>query len=271
MNFNIAFSDIDGTLLNAEREPSPLLIEEVGHLSAAGVPFVLISSRPPRAMRWIQEVLGVADRPLVAYNGGLVLVDGRPVHDCAIPLDIVRHVELLNREMGLSVQLFNGEEWYVERMDHYARREEHNTRISPVMRSNDAVIVDWNKRGLGAHKIMVMGDPAGLDRLTAALADDYAAELHLYRSKDDYLEIANKAVDKLVGVRAVLTAKFPDLTLADCVAFGDNFNDETMLRGVGCGVAVANARPQVQGVADQIAGAGKADGVAIWLRSQRPS
>ena len=265
MNFKIAFSDIDGTLLNADREPSPALIAEVGRLSEHGVPFILISSRPPLAMTWIQDMLGVTGQPLVAYNGGLVIVDGKPIHSCAIPVDIVRHVEVLNRQLELSVQLYHADEWYVESMDHYARREEHNTRVSPTVKTNDAVIVDWAKRGLGAHKVMVMGEAAGIDQLVTALEAEYGEELHLYRSKDDYLEIANKAVSKLTGIRQVLAAQYPHLTERDCLAFGDNYNDVEMLAGVGAGVAVANARAEVLAVAGETTAAAKEDGVAKWL------
>ena len=262
----IAFSDIDGTLLNADREPSPALKTEVAHLTEKDIPFILISSRPPMAMTWIQDMLGVADQPLVAYNGGLVRIDGKMVLSQAIPLDIVRHVEVLNRKLNLSVQLYHADEWYVETMDHYALREQHNTRVDPQVKTNDAVIVDWFQRGLGAHKIMVMGDPAGIDEMVALLEEAHGETLHLYRSKADYLEIASKEISKLTGIQKVLADKYPDLTLADCVAFGDNYNDIEMLKGVGLGVAVANAKPEVLAVADEVAGAAKEDGVALALK-----
>ena len=266
MNFKIAFSDIDGTLLNAAREPSAALVEQVGRLRARGVPFVLISSRPPRAMVWIQDLLGVGDQPLVAYNGGLVLVDGRVVHTEEIPLTIVRTTLELARGTGLSVQLFHADEWYVADMDHYATREAHNTRVTPTVRSLAAVAEDWRARGVGAHKIMVMGPAAELDELSAALGRDFGERLHRYRSKDDYLEVASGSVSKLTGVRQVLAARYPELGPEDCLAFGDNYNDVAMLAGVGTGVAVANARPEAKAVADYVSPhTAKEDAVARYL------
>ncbi|MFT5018528.1 MAG: hydroxymethylpyrimidine pyrophosphatase-like HAD family hydrolase, partial [Limisphaerales bacterium] len=50
-SFKIVFSDIDGTLLNAEREASAVLKTEVARLTGNGIPFILISSRMPQAMR----------------------------------------------------------------------------------------------------------------------------------------------------------------------------------------------------------------------------
>ncbi|TXF89653.1 HAD family phosphatase [Neolewinella aurantiaca] len=267
MSYKIAFSDIDGTLLNADREPSPALKKEVKRLAASNIPFILISSRMPQAMTWIQDDLGITGLPLVCYNGGLVIVDGEVVHSQEIPIIFLATIRKINEKLGLSVQLFHGEEWYVEEMDHYARREENNTRVKPQMRGNRETALDWADRPVSAHKIMVMGDPAGIDEMVARLEKitdgDY---LHLYRSKDDYLEIASKEISKLTGISKVLEHKYPDLTLADCVAFGDNYNDIEMLEGVGLGVAVANARAEVLEVANITAGAAKEDGVALALK-----
>lgn len=263
----ITFSDIDGTLLNADREPSPALKTEVARLTEKGIPFILISSRMPQAMTWIQDELGISGLPLVAYNGGLVIVDGQVVHSQEMSIAWVATVRKLNEKLGLSVQLFHGEEWYVEEMDHYARREEHNTRVKPQVKGARAVADDWADRPVSAHKIMVMGDPAGIDQMVAQLEEISDGNyLHLYRSKEDYLEIASKEISKLTGINKVLELKYPDLTPADCVAFGDNYNDIEMLRGVGLGVAVANAKQEVLAVADVVAGPAKEDGVALALR-----
>jgi hydroxymethylpyrimidine pyrophosphatase-like HAD family hydrolase len=49
------------------------------------------------------------------------------------------------------------------------------------------------------------------------------------------------------------------------MAFGDNYNDISMLQGVGLGVAMENERPELKEIADQQAKACAADGVAHFL------
>lgn len=261
----IAFSDIDGTLLNAEREPSAMLITQVNRLTRQGVPFILISSRMPAAMTHIQDQLGIASLPLIAYNGGWVLVEGKPVHSDFIAPSIIRAVAELQQNTTLSVQLFHADEWYVESMDFYAEREKNNTKVTPSIRSVQETITDWTARQLGAHKIMVMGEPAELDVIIDQLEQSFGDELHLYRSKSTYVEIASKRISKLTGIEQLLAHQYPDFTLADCVAFGDNYNDVEMLEAVGLGVAVANAKPEVLAVADRITEGNKEDGVARAL------
>ena len=265
--YQLALSDIDGTLLNADREPSAALKAEVVRLKSNDIPFILISSRMPAAMTHIQQELGIEGQPLVCYNGGWVLVDGQPIHSESIPSETVEAVADLKQGTTLSVQLFHADEWYVESMDFYAKREENNTKVTPSVRSITDTLADWTTRQLGAHKIMIMGEAAELDEMVAQLEQSFSDDLHLYRSKDTYLEIASKRISKLTGIEQLIAHKYPSITLADCIAFGDNYNDIEMLEAVGLGVAVANARPEVLAVADVVVAGNKADGVADGLRA----
>jgi Cof subfamily protein (haloacid dehalogenase superfamily) len=263
--YQLALSDIDGTLLNADREVSTALKAEVARLTANDIPFILISSRMPQAMTHLQDDLGITGLPLICYNGGWVLVDGKPIHSESISLEIIETVAALQRSTSLSVQLFHADEWYVESMDFYAKREENNTKVTPSVRNIADTLADWTGRKLGAHKIMVMGEPAEIDQMVLELERNFGNELHLYRSKDTYLEIASKRISKLTGIEQLIAHKYPGISLADCIAFGDNYNDVEMLEAVGMGVAVANAKPEVLAVADEVVANNKADGVAEGL------
>ncbi|OAV46068.1 Cof-type HAD-IIB family hydrolase [Lewinella sp. 4G2] len=267
----IAFTDIDGTLLDKDRHIAPATRREVDRLSAAGIPFILISSRMPRAMTHLQADLDIEGLPLIAYNGGLVVVDGRTVSSQAIDLKVAEVIREFSQSAPLSVSLYYVDEWYVESMDHYAKREEHNTRTSPTVQNLTTTIANWREAGHGAHKIMCMGEPGRLDRLITLLESEFSSQLHLYRSKDDYLEIADARISKLTGVRTLLEDAYPYLSLGDCIAFGDNYNDVEMLEGVGIGVAVGNARPEAKSVADHVVAGNKEDGVAEGLAKYCPT
>jgi len=56
-----------------------------------------------------------------------------------------------------------------------------------------------------------------------------------------------------------------DIEMKEVIAFGDNYNDIEMLKAVGCGVAVGNAKEEVKEIADEITLPGKEDGVAATL------
>lgn len=51
----------------------------------------------------------------------------------------------------------------------------------------------------------------------------------------------------------------------DLLAFGDGYNDLSMLRYAGCGVAMANAAPEVRAEADYVTLSNEEDGIAHFL------
>lgn len=262
MDLKIAFTDIDGTLLNKEREPSEATKKAVGQLTKNDIPFILISSRMPNAMRHIQKDLSIENTPLICYNGGLVLLDGKSIHSTEIPVETVEFIANLNKENKFHISLYNNDDWYVEGMDFWAKREENNTKISPTVKPIEAVLADWQLHKKGAHKIMCMGEKSEMDKVMNALYTNFPKDLHIYRSKDTYIEIANKEISKLTGIKMLLAAAYPDFSLENCIAFGDNYNDIEMLEAVKLGVAVENAKPEVLAIADVVTETHHNDGVA---------
>lgn len=264
MQYKIIFSDIDGTLLNSNRVLSPSTIDTLKEVKKK-LPVVLISARMPAAMRHLQKDLEIEDQPIISYNGGLILVDGEQVSSTEIPFATLAGLSAFNKEINCHLSLYHNDEWYVPQQDQWAAREENNTRVSPEIKPNAEVLEKWESENKSAHKIMAMGTEAEIDAIRDFLMKEYPDQLHLYRSKPTYLEIANKEISKFTAIRYLLDHHY-NLTPKDCIAFGDNYNDVEMINGVGMGVAVANARQEVLEVANVVTDAGTEDGVATSLR-----
>ncbi len=270
MAYKILFSDIDGTLLNAERDLSELTVSEIQRIREE-IPVILVSARMPKQMYHLQEKLGIRNTPLICYNGALVLVDDQPIHSTEIPLSTVKQIVAYNEnnsEGKFHISLFNANSWYVEAYDYWAKREENNTRISPEIKSNRNVLKTWEPSLKGAHKITCMGDANLIEKAFTYFSRHLGEELHLYRSKDTYIEIASKEVSKLTGIRKLLTHF--DIPIEEAIAFGDNYNDTEMIAAVGHGVAVANARDEVKAVAKAVTVHHKEDGVAQYIKQILP-
>ncbi|MFD2516699.1 Cof-type HAD-IIB family hydrolase [Salinimicrobium flavum] len=264
MPYKIIFTDIDGTLLNKDRELSQLT-KEVFRALQKKVPVVLISSRMPQAMTHLQQELHIEHQPLICYNGGLIIVDGKKVGSTEIPVAVVKSLEEFNSGLDCHLSLYNNEDWFVPAMDEWAKREENNTRVTPEVKPAKEVIQEWEAQKKGAHKIMCMGKEEKIDAIEKYLLNEFRNELHLYRSKPTYLEIANKRVSKLTAIKVLLDQYF-HLSLKEILAFGDNYNDYEMLKAAGMGIAVGNARPEILKIANEITHEGKKDGVALSLQ-----
>ncbi|MCX2680488.1 HAD family hydrolase [Galbibacter sp. EGI 63066] len=265
--YKIIFSDIDGTLLNSDRDISVSTIQQVDRLKEK-TPFILVSARMPRQMYHLQERLNILGSPLIAFNGALITQDDKVIHSTEIPMEQIETLVDYNEntsEEKFHIGLFHNNEWYVETMDYWAKREMNNTKAKPEIMSNRDVVQKWKQEQKGAHKIMCMGSGETVEKAFQYLKENFNNSLHLYRSKDTYIEIANKEVSKLTGITKLLEHFYPKINLSEVVAFGDNYNDVEMVRAVGHGVAVKNARDEVKKVADAITNHHKENGVAKYL------
>lgn len=265
MDYKIVFSDIDGTLLNKERQLSEATITEIKKLNKK-IPFILISARMPAAMRHLQKELEIEELPIISYNGGLILVDNQVVSTTEISVDIIESLSNWNSNLNCHLSLYHNDEWFVPSMDYWAKREENNTKITPEVKSHIEVVTKWKQENKGAHKIMAMGEEVQIDQIVDFLSKEHPNELHLYRSKNTYLEISPKSISKLTAIKFLLENHF-NIPLEKSIAFGDNYNDVEMLNHVGYGVAVGNAREEAKKVANYISESSIEDGVAKILKT----
>ncbi len=262
-------SDIDGTLLNKDRELSKRTIDAIKNCSE--IPFILISSRMPKAMLHLQEELEVTDLPVIAYNGGLILDKKEVLHSTEIDTEIIREIFVFSSNTDLHLSLYHQDEWYVPDLDFWAKREWNNTKVEPRVQNVNLTLENWKRENKGAHKIMVMGDETEIDNLEVFIYTNLNESIVAYRSKPTYLEIAHKSISKKTAIEELIKQKYQDISFENILAFGDNYNDKEMLESVGIGVAVANAKPEVLAVADAITDSNKEDGVALYLEKKRLS
>ncbi|WP_018472825.1 Cof-type HAD-IIB family hydrolase [Echinicola pacifica] len=267
MKYRALCTDIDGTFLDKNREISPRTLSAIKQLPA-DFPIILASSRMPSAMRHLQATMNRLDNPMICYNGGFVIHYGdnglELLDTVKIPLETCDHITSLTAGSDIHTSLYFEDEWYAPQDDAWTQKEITSTKVQPVIKAWGAVHEDWHSRKAGAHKVMCMGPADQMDRLYQQLKQTKNEDLHLYRSKDTYLEIAPKSISKASALKQLLALKY-DISLSEVIAFGDNYNDIELLKEVGYGVAVSNAREEVKAVADEITATNKEDGVAMMI------
>ncbi|MCC9136459.1 Cof-type HAD-IIB family hydrolase [Pontibacter silvestris] len=269
MKFRAICTDIDGTLLNSQRELSTRTIAAVKSLDSH-IPVILASSRMPSAMRHLQEELGILHHPMICFNGGYVIIFESEattpvvIDTVHIPASVALAIMELAKGTNLHISLYAEDQWYAPQQDQWAEREARVTKVSPSITSLNTVLDEWHAAQSGAHKVMCMGPEHEIDAMQAALTKNFSTQLHIYRSKNTYLEIAPRAISKATALELILKHQF-DIPMSEVIAFGDNYNDIDMLKAVGKGIAVGNAKEEVKAVADEITLNSYDDGVAISI------
>ena len=235
----------------------------VQQVTSQGVQVVLASARSPGALRIIMEELGVTGLA-ISYTGALIC---RLSPDPHIPTEVVAeqrmslssaHVVLRSAlERGVSVGWYVGDYWYIPRWDSALHREATLTRVMPIV---DPDLTHFTQ---APHKLLcIAGDPALLPELSL-LARTAPKDCRAQFSLANYLEITHLGVDKASALRAL--GQQLGIAPTEMVAIGDGENDMAMLRLAALGIAMGNASPEVQAVADWVTDTNNQDGVATAI------
>jgi len=265
MKIKLICSDIDGTLLNKERELSKQTIASVKNISQ--IPFILISSRMPQAMLHLQKELNISHLPMIAYNGGLILDQENILQSTEIDHEVSVALHDFCKNTRVHMSLYHYDEWYVPEMDYWAKRESNNTKVAPKIQSIDKTLQQWKSKNKGAHKIMCMGEETEIDLLVNLIEKKFADNIIAYRSKPTYLEISHIDISKKSALEYLIKYKYPSYSMENIMAFGDNYNDIEMLKNVGIGVAVNNAKEEVLAIADKTTHSNLNHGVATFIEN----
>lgn len=265
--WKIIFSDIDGTLLDKDRNISKETIEAYEKIKE-NTDLVLISSRMPSGMTYFQEALNNRHTPLVCFNGGLVLknslnqfLDAENILlDASIPSETVGFISDFVKDIEVNFSVYSYNNWFTTKQDFWTAREEHNTKSKAEFVTSDF----FKTRKINAHKINIMGEKEHIDKIYAFLETEIPT-VDLYRAKDTYIEIASTETSKGKGVQTLLEHFYTDIDKKQTIGFGDNYNDMPLFDAVGHSVAVENARPELKAIAHAVTLSNKAHGVADFI------
>ena len=122
---------------------------------------------------------------------------------------------------------------------------------------------DTALRGIAPTKLIIVDDPAVIDRLLPEMRERFGALLYVTKSNSEYLEFLPPGADKGAAL-AFVAAKY-GVDSTETIAFGDSWNDLPMLRWAGLSIAVGNAKPEVIAAADRTILTSSEDGVGIAL------
>lgn len=236
MSAKLIFSDIDGTLINNELKVTPKTRDAIRHQIINGNIFIPASARLPKGiMTAVGQILKVL--PMIAYNGALALDEtGRALitrfFNAKEAAEICRYVEEQNS--GAAWNIYSGYVWYSsEKENDWVKKEESIVGVKSTKTSIDQIA-----KLQGVHKGLIMGKPEEIDRMQKELAKKYT-DLDFVKSSPTLLEIVLEGVSKKSALEIV--AQEYGVDLKDCIAFGDNYNDEAMLKTVGHPFLMGNA------------------------------
>lgn len=261
--YRVIALDLDGTLTNHEKVVTPKTREALLSAEARGATIVLASGRPTFGIEPVADCLEMDSRGgyILSYNGGKIVnwktreeIFAQHLPDGVIPL-----IHEYARQRHYALLGYAGNDIVTENPDDEYVREE--SRINKM----DIVRVDHLPDALEPHptKLLMTGHPDDTVRAEQELAELLGGKMDVFRSAPFFIELVPKHIDKAKSLQRLLDNI--QLTAADMIAFGDGYNDLSMLKFAGMGVAMANAAPEVRAEADYVTLSNEEDGVAAAL------
>ncbi len=256
----LAAFDLDGTLLNSEHALSAENCDALRNLAAKDVLVVLVSGRMHRSMQPISDQIGL-ENPIISYNGGMIrhAATGEVYHHTPVPADYAMEVVDACRRQHLHLNFCLNDELYVAERNAWSDLYEVRTGVpaTPVGELRELA-------GETPTKLLIIHTSEELPSLLRDFQNDYAGKLYVTQTQPEYIEFMNPEVTKGRALSA-LANRF-DIPMDTVVAFGDSYNDESLLKTAGFGIAMANGVPPIRACADYITGTNDDNGVAkaIW-------
>lgn len=254
-------TDLDGTIVRSDGSVSGRTSAALRSAEDAGLLVALVTGRPPRWMGEIVEATGHRGIAICA-NGALVydLHTEQVVREHPMDAEVARAlVEALRRALpDVSFAFERGTRGFGHEPGYRPRFENPPGALVAEL---DDLLTEPVLKVLARHETMT---PEELHATAMEVVAELAELVTVtFGGTDGLLELSAAGVTKAYALEQL--ANEHGIEHDEVTAFGDMPNDLPMLAWAGHAVAVANAHPEVQAIADEITASNDDDGVAIVI------
>ena len=257
MNIQLFAFDVDGTLLNSNRELPLSTLDSLRKLKEIGYKIVIASGRSPKTVR--PDGL---DNDLVDYyvcNNGAFIMDnkGNRIHKDEIDN------QSLEKLINICIKNDNPIQICFEDAVHVYNRFDYV----------EEMIMNWvGKKGLVVDSSLTRNHHLTTQAYAGIvdLVDDInffrnsVPELGFDMIKDNKYDFFNKGTSKASGIKQI--CDLLNLDLENVMSFGDNFNDLEMIKQCKIGVAMGNGINEIKEYANYITTSSDNNGIFNALK-----
>lgn len=256
--------DLDGTLTNHDKEVTPITRQALMKAQKDGAHIILASGRPTYGIAPIADHLEINkyDGYVLSYNGGKIVKwqTKEEIYSNHLPNDVIPILYNYAKEKDHALLGYSGKEIITEMPDDKYVKEESRINKMQIRKINNLM----ESLEPNPTKLLMTGDPSLMIKAEEELSELVGNRMDVFRSAPFFIELVPRGIDKAQSLNRLLG--LIGLTPNDMIAFGDGYNDLSMLKLAGIGVAMANAVPEVRAEADFITKSNEEDGVAFAIQ-----
>ncbi len=258
--------DLDGTLLNSNKELTPGNVAALKRAAEAGYEIVPTTGRFYNAMpKAIRDLTFI--RYVITINGAAVedLKTGETIFQAEIPWRQALQIMAMLDEYPVIYDCYMGSDAWItgefkDHIDEMIQSPHYRIMFRDLRHSVPELKAFVTEQGRDIQKIQFFAKDSELRlRLLKELPEQFE---HIYTSSSvpDNVEINQSRANK--GEALLALAAHLGLAKENTISFGDGLNDLSMIEMAGIGVAMENAVAEVKELADWITASCDEDGVA---------
>lgn len=262
MKYKLLVLDVDGTLLNDEREISKRTLAALLKVQQMGVRIVLASGRPTYGLMPLAKTLELGNYGgfILSYNGCQIIraQNGKILFERRINPEMLPYLEKKARKNGFAIFTYHDDTLITDSPDNeYIKNEALLNNLKIIKEDEFSTAIDF-----APCKCMLVSDKEeALIGLEQHWEKRLAGTLDAFRSEPYFLEVVPCGVDKANTLGALL--EHLGVTREEVIAIGDGVCDVTMLQLAGMGVAMGHSQDSVKVCADYVTASNEEDGVAL--------
>lgn len=262
MKYKLLVLDVDGTLLNDERETSKRTLAALLKVQQMGVRIVLASGRPTYGLMPLAKTLELGNYGgfVLSYNGCQIIKaqNGEILFERRINPEMLPYLEKKARKNGFAIFTYHDDTLITDSPDNeYIKNEALLNNLKIIREDEFSTAIDF-----APCKCMLVSDKEkALIGLEQHWEKRLAGTLDAFRSEPYFLEVVPCGVNKANTLGALL--EHLGVTREEVIAVGDGVCDVTMLQLAGMGVAMGHSQDSVKVCADYVTASNEEDGVAL--------
>ena len=262
MKYKLLVLDVDGTLLNDEREISKRTLAALLKVQQMGVRIVLASGRPTYGLMPLAKTLELGNYGgfVLSYNGCQIIKaqNGEILFERRINPEMLPYLEKKARKNGFAIFTHHDDTLITDSPDNeYIKNEALLNNLKIIREDEFSTAIDF-----APCKCMLVSDKEkALIGLEQHWEKRLAGTLDAFRSEPYFLEVVPCGVNKANTLGALL--EHLGVTREEVIAVGDGVCDVTMLQLAGMGVAMGHSQDSVKVCADYVTASNEEDGVAL--------
>lgn len=262
MKYKLLVLDVDGTLLNDEREISKRTLAALLKVQQMGVRIVLASGRPTYGLMPLAKTLELGNYGgfVLSYNGCQIIKaqNGEILFERRINPEMLPYLEKKARKNGFAIFTYHDDTLITDSPDNeYIKNEALLNNLKIIKEDEFSTAIDF-----APCKCMLVSDKEkALIGLEQHWEKRLAGTLDAFRSEPYFLEVVPCGVNKANTLGALL--EHLGVTREEVIAVGDGVCDVTMFQLAGMGVAMGHSQDSVKVCADYVTASNEEDGVAL--------